>query len=703
MENDFNSNEKKGMFGNLTGKQKIFIGGGAVFVVLLILLLLVRTCSVRFGNSERNNTVALVKTYIERGEYDRALDKLDEILIKNRNDKEALELLDRILSLKDGSEPSSERTSGSNVDAENLTEVMKSSLDSMKDEMAKNSKAAEGSRKVMEDLVRQQQKQQEQQLMRQKIEDEKRTIEEAERKAEQKAQEERRKAEEAKRKADEEALAKKNAQLKKEILAVNDDIQQGKAALNSGNIKAALSHFMDAEKLLPVSDGEPNFSASKYSEIASLMQAASEKAASQEEKKLLQEKALEYANKAVEKDSKNPVANYILGQDAMAKKDYQKAAEYFTKAISGDNKNHEYYYNLGRSQYMLKKYAEAKAAFSSAAQQNSSFAPARYNLGLTNLKLNDKKAAKAEFIKAHDIDPRYEKAYLEEGRVLVQLGEYQNAIAAYQKVVSLNNVNRAALQELGSVYFQTGNYPLAEESFRKSLALLPSGQRDPLTNYNLSTVLFEQKKTDDALSYAKKAYDSSDSIKDRNARVNIVYNYALLCEKTGKTSDAIARYAEVLTLNPNHLKTQINLGVMYMNLNPPDIDTALSLFKKAFSQDSKNFEANNNLGSAYLSKKDYPNAILYFQNALQLEPKNNDVRYNLAQAFASDKQFDNAKTTYTELLRQDAKYWDGYIELGKVCMALNDNHMAEAYFEQVKAKNPGYRTSEIDALLSQIR
>ena len=75
----------------------------------------------------------------------------------------------------------------------------------------------------------------------------------------------------------------------------------------------------------------------------------------------------------------------------------------------------------------------------------------------------------------------------------------------------------------------------------------------------------------------------------------------------------------------------------------------------------------------------------------------------MAQAFASDKQFDNAKTTYTELLRQDAKYWDGYIELGKVCMALNDNHMAEAYFEQVKAKNPGYRTGEIDSLLSQIR
>ena len=139
-----------------------------------------------------------------------------------------------------------------------------------------------------------------------------------------------------------------------------------------------------------------------------------------------------------------------------------------------------------------------------------------------------------------------------------------------------------------------------------------------------------------------------------------------------------------------------------MKSNPPEVDTALSLFTKAYSIDKNNFEVNNNLGSAYLAKKDYKNAILYFQNALKIEPSNNEVRYNLAQAFASDAQFDNAKVTYTELLKLSPDYWDGYIELGKVCMALNDNSSAEKYLVFVQTKNPSFRKQEVETLLNSI-
>ncbi len=687
-----------GLSARLTKKQKAVIAVSAMAVAVLVLALVFRGCASRSAKTERNNTIELVKMYMGRGEYDRALDKIDELLIRNKKDAEALDLLNQILLAKGisgGDGGASSKSLRVEVDTDGLTEAMRNSLESMKSEMARSSRAAE-------DLVRAQKEQEERRVSLQKAEEARLKAEAAEKEAERRALEERRRAEEAKRKAEEEALARKNAQLKKEIDAVNGEIQQAKTALNSGNIAEALKYFSNAEGKLPVSGGEPSFSASKYSEMAGLVYDASEKAGSQAERERLVERAVEYAAKAVEKDPKEPGANYILGQDAMARKNYQKAIDYYTRAISGDGKNYEYYYNLGRAQFMMKKFAEAKSSFTTAAQLNQNFAPARYNLGLTNLRLNDRQGAKKEFIRAHDIDPRYERAYLEEGRVLVQLGEYQNAIAAYQKVVGLNNVNRAALQELGSVYSQVGNYVLAEESFRKSLALLPAGSNDPLTFYNLSTVLFEGGKPADALSYAKRAYDTRDSIKDGNAKVNIVYNYALLCERTGKSDEAIERYAEVLTLNPNHLKTQINLGVMYMNLSPPDADMALSLFARAYSQDSKNFEANNNLGSAYLEKKDYTNAIKFFQNALQIDQKNNDVRFNLAQAFAGDKQFDNARTTYTELLRLDPKYWDAYVELGKVCMALNDSPSAEKYLVYVEEKNPGYRAGEVKSLLNQL-
>lgn len=693
------SSEKKGILTKFTKKQKAVAITVLSAIVALVLFFCIRGCVGSSASKNfKNNTLSLVQMYLERGEYDRALDKLDELLIKNGKDQDIVDLMDKIIAAKNAA--TSEN--GANVTVEVDTENLSSLIDSMRSEMAKNNEnmkkqldktnaEAEKDRKEMALLLKQQQEQAEQEKVRQQEE-----------KNRQKAIEEQRKKDEAAKKAAEEALSKKNEALKKEIAAVNDEIQQGKTALNSGNIDSAFAHFDNAVKKLPVSEGEPDFSAKKYSEMANLLYNAEQTVSSDSDKKRLHNMAVDYAKNAVAKNAKEGPSQFILGMDAMGSKDYQKALECFNKAVAADGNNYLYYYNLGRVQYMTRKYTEAKSSFTTASQLNTSFAAARYNLGLTNLKLNDLKSALAEFRRAHDIDSRYEKAYLEEARVLMRLADYSGAVSAYLNVIKLNNTNRAALQELGSVYYQMKKYPDAESSFRQSLALLPSGTEDPLTYYNLSTVLFEQGKSMEALAYAAKAYDSNSLIKDASSRANIIYNYALLCDKTGKETEAITKYSEVLKLKPNHLKTLINLGVVYMKSNPPDVDTALSLFTNAYSIDKNNFEVNNNLGSAYLAKKDYKNAILYFQNALKIEPSNNEVRYNLAQAFASDAQFDNAKVTYTELLKLAPDNWDSYVELGKVCMALNDNASAEKYLVFVQTKNPSFRKQEVSALLDSI-
>ena len=689
---DFKSFSSYGLKTKLTKKQKIAICSGIAAVVILVIVLCAKGCGAASNNKVRANTFSVVRMYLEKGQYDRAMDKLDELLLKNPLDEEALALMDEILAKKSGAEGANVSTSNVTVevDTQGLTDAMQSSIESMKYELAKTNQTAVENQKAMADLLKKQQQQaaeEQQRLEEQKIQ--------------QKAAEEQRKKEEAARKAAEEALAKKNAQLKKELDAVNDEIMQGKVALNSGNINSALEHFEKAQKNLPVSEGEPAFSGSKYSEIAAALYDAAGKSTG-DDKKRLESTALIYAENAVSKNPKDASSHYIIGMNALANKDYQKAHDELTKAAMYDGKNYLYYYNLGRVQYMMKKYTAAKSSFSTSAMLNSAFAPARYNLGLTNLRLNDQKSALSEFRKAHDVDPRHEKAYLEEARLLTKLGDLNGAVSAYTNVVKINNINRAALGELGNVYTQQKKYADAESSFRKSLAMLPAGTDDPLTYYNLSTVLFEQGKSEEAIAYAKKAYETKDALRDANSKANVTYNYALLCERTSRVEEAIAKYAEVLQFNPNHLKTHINLGAMYINMTPPDADMALSLFLKAYNIDRNNFEVNNNLGSAYLEKKEYKNAILYFQNALKLDSKNNEVRSNLAQAFASDSQFDNAKTTYLEVLKQDQSDWNAYVELGKVCMALNDNAAAEKYFVYVQEKNPTFRKAEIESLLASI-
>ena len=250
---DFKSFSSYGLKTKLTKKQKIAICSGIAAVVILVIVLCAKGCGAASSNKVRNNTFSVVRMYLEKGQYDRAMDKLDELLLKNPTDEEALALMDEILAKKNGEASGASLNSNVTVevDTQGLTDAMQSSIESMKHELAKTNQTAVENQKAMADLLKKQQQQaaeEQQRLEEQKIQ--------------QKAAEEQRKKEEAARKAAEEALAKKNAQLKKEIDAVNDEIMQGKVALNSGNINSALEHFEKAQKNLPVSEGEPAFSGS---------------------------------------------------------------------------------------------------------------------------------------------------------------------------------------------------------------------------------------------------------------------------------------------------------------------------------------------------------------------------------------------------------------------------------------------------------
>jgi tetratricopeptide (TPR) repeat protein len=305
----------------------------------------------------------------------------------------------------------------------------------------------------------------------------------------------------------------------------------------------------------------------------------------------------------------------------------------------------------------------------------------------------------AAYRKAYSINPQYDKAYLEAARLLQAKNDTSGAITAYQQVIRIDAANTSALRELGNVYASAGRYREAEEQFRKALAF---SSEDALTNYNLSTALYNQDKLKDSLTYAQKAYNGAkkDSTMDAKNKVSIIYNYALLLDESGKVDDSISVYQEALKLDGRHVRSLINLGNIF--LESGDGASALTFLMKAVALDPSNFEANNNMGKAYLQQKDYRTAVDYFQTALKLDSSNNDVRANLARAYASAEDYENAKIVYTDVIRADNKNWDAYIELGKVCISLHDSENAEKYLVYVQEKNPGYRSSEIVTLLSSL-
>jgi tetratricopeptide (TPR) repeat protein len=681
-------------------KKKVIVAAVASAVLVILCgagIAACRSCSNSAGGT-RQNTLALVRKYIDRGDYDRALNLLDSLLIKNADDKDANSMLDEILARKSDTWKGNLGTSGGAGQPAASAEVQNASASAPAGGSKNGAALGAGSSNslpLQHSALKQQAADAEaERALKQQAADA-----EAERKAETAAAAAQKAAEEAKRKAEEDALAKKNAALQNQIAKVNAEITAGKKLLSSGKTVDALSHFDSAKKQLP--ESESKFSAGKLSEIAESLYDASQ-AADGAGKSVLDSSSADYAEDSLKLDQGDARAHYVLGMQALNTRQYKTAVSELESAVKGDASNYLYLYNLGKAQFSTKSYAEAAESFKTSSKQNRTFVQSLYNLGLTLNKLTKTDEALAAFQSVTSINPQYDKAYVETARILAKKNNTAGSLAAYKQALAINPSNSVALQEAGSVCYSAGKYSDAETYFTKSLSLLKPGESDPQTYYNLSTVLFAENKKSDAYSYAQKAYATKDTVSLAPAKANIVYNYGLMCEQTGKTDDAISAYQEVLSLDPSHVKTKINLGVMFLNMNPPDPDTALRFLNQAYLQEKNNFEVNNNLGSAYLAKKDYANAVTFFQNALKIQPKNNVVRANLAQAYASSEQYDFAKTTYLDVIKADKENWNAYVELGKVYLSLKDNENAKKWLTYVQQLKPDYRADEVKTLLSQL-
>ena len=93
-------------------------------------------------------------------------------------------------------------------------------------------------------------------------------------------------------------------------------------------------------------------------------------------------------------------------------------------------------------------------------------------------------------------------------------------------------------------------------------------------------------------------------------------------------------------------------------------------------------------------------AVESFLKAAKLRPANLTVRKNLGIAYAKSGDTENARTVFTEILKEDKTEWDVYIELARVLISAGENDAAQGYLLTLEKDNPGYRKSEVDAMLS---
>jgi Tfp pilus assembly protein PilF len=202
------------------------------------------------------------------------------------------------------------------------------------------------------------------------------------------------------------------------------------------------------------------------------------------------------------------------------------------------------------------------------------------------------------------------------------------------------------LRDRGEVYLAANQTSQALEQFLKALEIYPD---DPFLQYDLALAYDMKGDLDKTKYHLKKAIKLKPDYSD-------AYNYlGFVYFGDGKVEEAIKYYHKALE------------NELYMSPQ----------------------EAHNNLGLAYLSRKDYRKAVLHLEEAIRLVPDFAAAYNNLGKAYEGLGQYDKARFNYERAVEFSPQYAGAYLNLGRLLYRSGERKRARWSFSQVTRLAPG--------------
>ena len=177
---------------------------------------------------------------------------------------------------------------------------------------------------------------------------------------------------------------------------------------------------------------------------------------------------------------------YLRGRYAWNQRNpegFQKAIEYFNEAIEKDSKFALAYSGLADCHTLLALYGggrsnmtEAQAAAEKALQLDSTLAEAHTSLAAVKVLRNwDWQGAEQEFHRALELNPNFAQAHHWYGNLLLgPEGRHEEAIAELQRAQELNPLSLIIKADTGFAYFLAGRSDLALQAYQKVVAVNPN-------------------------------------------------------------------------------------------------------------------------------------------------------------------------------------------------------------------------------------
>ena len=210
-----------------------------------------------------------------------------------------------------------------------------------------------------------------------------------------------------------------------------------------------------------------------------------------------------------------------------------------------------------------------------------------------------------------------------DGEAAYQARNYSGATTIFEHYTGQRPANPWGHYMLGLSAWKGGDLAKSEEAFEKALSIDPHHVKSLV---NLSRVLIEQKRYDDALDKLTRAAD----VDPESTEVHRLIGRT--CVAQGKTDEAIDAYRRAIEVNELDVWSMNNLGLLL--IEKQRADEAVPLLTRAVEVRSGVPVFHNNLGMALEHTGDFAGAAAAYKGALAADPGYDKAKRNLARVEA---------------------------------------------------------------------
>ena len=194
--------------------------------------------------------------------------------------------------------------------------------------------------------------------------------------------------------------------------------------------------------------------------------------------------------------------------------------------------------------------------------------------------------------------------------VLSYRGDFENAFKLINKALKINPRYRDAYVLKGSIYLNQRNYKLAKSSYETAV------QQDNkfFLGYTMLGVIYQYEKDSLCIEY----YTTALQLQPNNAEACYALAYAY--EQFNKVEDAKRYYRMMAKLDTTFCESYFHLGAI-QQFEYGNLDSAMHFYAIALDLDPNHIESLHNLGLLYEDKKDRSNALLTYAKVLKINPE----------------------------------------------------------------------------------